>query len=99
MSKVCNIPLNLHRRMESSESMLNDKEALSISLSLLQDYFTTDSAIKDFLASKGVTCLTLQPEFSDPLHGRRDSAISTLSPSDLDADDEDLNCSFQCVKR
>ena len=61
--------------MESSESMLNDKEALSISLSLLQDYFTTDSAIKDFLASKGVTCLTLQPEFSDPLHGRRDSAI------------------------
>lgn len=64
-----------------------------------EDYFTTDSAIKDFLASKGVTCLTLQPEFSDPLHGRRDSAISTLSPSELDADDEDLNCSFQCVKR
>merc|ERR1712029_1136151 len=64
-----------------------------------KDYFTTNSAIKDFLASKGVTCLTLQPEFDTLPHAAtpvgKDSSASGVNGTS----NTDDFCCLQCVKK
>ena len=49
-------------------SMVPDEIVATLHVKFLrtEDYFRTEGAIKSFLASKGVTCLTLQPEFDNP---------------------------------
>jgi len=63
------------------------------------DYLSSDSAVKDFLASKGVSCLTLQPEFEQSQLDGREDGVAGEGETLLNCDETSpFSCAFCCTE-